>query len=330
MEQRARIYVAGQDTLIGSALIRELKRQGFVSLLGEPGEEPELTDAAAVDAWFDRVLPEYVFVAAGKSGGIHLNMREPAELMRNNVLVSCHVLESAYRHGVKKLLYLGSSCSYPQRCPQPMKIESLLTGPLEPTNEAYAVAKIAGITLCQAYRQQYGAHFISGIPGDPFGPGDDFNPEHSHVIAALIRRMHEAKRRGDASVTVWGSGNPRRGFTFVDDLANACLFVMQAYDEREPINLGGVWELSIRDIAELVKEAVGYEGALQFDASRPDGMPVKVLDSSRLTAMGWQPQQSVRAALAATYQWFLGHQRSDQAWSYAAETPSGTARANRR
>ncbi|MBI1928719.1 NAD-dependent epimerase/dehydratase family protein, partial [Candidatus Poribacteria bacterium] len=215
-------------------------------------------------------------------------------------------IDSAYRYGVKKLLYLASSCSYPKHCPQPMRPESLMTGPLEPTNEAYAVAKIAGMKLCQAYYQQYGANFITGIPANAFGPGDDFSPGDSHVIPALIRKMHEAKVRGTVSVEVWGTGTPRREFIFADDLADACLFVMREYDDpRFPINLSGSSDLSILELAALVKEVVGYPGELRFDPSKPDGMPLKRLDSSQLSRMGWQPKTPFRAALAMTYQWFL-------------------------
>jgi GDP-L-fucose synthase len=305
MEQDARICVAGRTTLIGAAILRELKREGCANIAGEFDEEPDWSDPERVSAFFDRTAPAYVFVAAGKSGGIQANQAFPAELMRDNVLIACSVIESAYRHKVKKLLYLASSCTYPRHCPQPMRVESLLTGALEPTNEAYAVAKIAGITLCQAYRQQYGANFITGIPGDPFGPGDDFHPENAHVVAALIRRMHEAKVRGAPSVQIWGTGNPRREFIFADDLADACLFVMRRYEEAEPINLTGGWDVSIREVAGLIQDVVGYEGQLRFDPSRPDGMPVKVLDASRLAKMGWHPQADLRSALSATYHWFL-------------------------
>ena len=305
MNQRARIYVAGQQTLIGSAMLRELNREGYSNLIVPPAGEPELTEADQVEALFDREAPEYVFVAAGKSGGIEMNRTHPAELIRDNVLIACHLIESAHRHGVKKLLYLTSSCSYPRDCPQPMRVESLMSGPLEPTSEAYAMAKLAGMQLCQAYRREYEAPFIVGIPGDPFGPGDDFDPENSHVIAALIRKMHEAKTRGEDTVDVWGTGSPRRGFSFVDDVANACLFLMREYDDIQPINLGSGWDVSIRDVATEVQGIVGFQGTLRFDASKPDGMPVKIVDCRRLNAMGWRPQWTMRAALSATYEWFL-------------------------
>jgi GDP-L-fucose synthase len=309
MEKQAKVYVAGGETLIGAAILRQLERQGYVNIVGRPGEEPDLTDATKVDAFFARTAPDYVFLAAGRSGGIGANQKYPAELMLDNLLVECHVIHSAYRHGVKKLLYLASSCCYPKHCPQPMSVESLLTGPLEPTNEAYAVAKIAGIKLCQAYRQQYGVNFIVGIPANVFGPGDDFSLEDSHVIAALIRKMHEAKVLGAESVEIWGTGTPRREFIFADDLADACIFAMREYNDAEPINLGGGTDLSIAELAELVKEVVGYRGKLRFDTSKPDGMPLKALDSNRLMAMGWRPATPFRIALTETLNAYLQTQR---------------------
>ncbi len=309
MDKGDRVFVAGARTLIGAALLRQLERQGYSNVIGAGGEESDLADAAQVEGFFAKTAPEYVFVAAGKSSGIEGNRKRPAELMLDNLLVECNVIHSAYRHGVKKLLYLASSCCYPKHCPQPMRVESLLTGPLEATNEAYAVAKIAGIKLCQAYRQQYGVPFIVGIPANVFGPGDDFSLEDSHVIPALIRKVYAAKTSGVPSVKMWGTGTPRREFIFADDLADACLFVMQEYEGTEPINLGGGIDLSIRELAGLITEVVGYEGELCFDASRPDGMPLKALDSSQLAAMGWRPATSFRDALIATLGAFLETQR---------------------
>jgi len=309
LERNCRVYVAGGQTLIGAAILRQLEWQGYTNIVGKPGEEPDLTDAGAVDNFFSRRLPEYVFVAAGKSGGIEANQKYPAELMLDNLLVECHVIQSAFRHESKKLLYLASSCCYPKHCPQPMRVESLLTGPLEPTNEAYAVAKIAGIKLCQAYRQQYGVNFIVGIPANAFGPGDDFSSEDSHVIAALIRKMHQAKLSVGPSVEIWGTGTPRREFIYADDLANACLFVMQRYDGAEPINLGGSTDLSIGELAQLIKEIVDYEGELRFDTSRPDGMPLKALDSSPLMTMGWRSEMPFRDALTETFNAYLQSQQ---------------------
>lgn len=305
LEKQARIYVAGGQTLIGAAMLRELERQGYANIVGRPGEEPELTDVAQVDAFFAQTAPDYVFLTAGKSGGIRANQKYPAELMLDNLLVECHIVHNAYRHGVKKLLYLASSCSYPKHCPQPMRVESLLTGSLEPTNEAYAVAKIAGIKLCQAYRQQYGANFISGIPANAFGPGDDFSLEDSHVVAALIRKMHEAKEQGREGVEIWGTGAPRREFIFADDLADACIFVMSQYDGTQPINLGCGSDMSIAELAWAVKEVTGFQGQIHFDTSQPDGMPVKLLDSSELNVLGWRPRVPFHSALQATYEWFL-------------------------
>lgn len=309
MDKHEKIYVAGAETLIGRAILRELERQGYGNVIGSRGEEPDLTDATQVQALFARTLPEYVFLAAGRSGGIRANQKYPAELLRENLLVACHIMHAAHRCGVKKLLYLASSCSYPKHCPQPMRVTSLLTGPPEPSNEAYALAKLAGITLCRAYRQQHGVNFISGIPANVFGPGDDFNQEDAHVIPALIRKMHDAKTLGAEAVEIWGTGAPRREFLFADDLADACLFVMREYDDPQPINLGRGTDLSIRELAELIKDVVGYRGELRFDPSRPDGMPAKLLDSSQLREMGWEPKISFRSALAATYEWFLQMER---------------------
>ena len=305
LEREERIYIAGSGTLIGKAIWRGLENRGYTNLVGGPGKEPDLNDPSQVNRFFARSKPDYVVSAAGRSRGIRANQLYPADLMRENLLVQSHVIDCAYRNGVKKLLYLASSCCYPRHCPQPMKEESLLSAPLEPTNEAYALAKIAGIKLCQAYRQQYGVDFISAIPGDVFGPGDDFSLEDSHVVPALIRKMHEGKEMGTDTVEIWGSGNPRRDVVFVDDLADACIFVMCQYAEAQPINIGSGADLTIREIAMVIKSVVGYRGELRFDTSRPDGMPKKLLDSSRLLAMGWQPKTSLISAVKVTYQWFL-------------------------
>jgi GDP-L-fucose synthase len=301
---KSSIYVAGSRTLVGAALLRRLRRRG-AALCPVPGEEPGLTRAEEVDAFFARHRPARVIVAAGKSGGIAANQKYPAELVRDNLLVAAHVLHAAWHHGVEKLLYLASSCSYPRDCPQPMRVEHLMTGPLEPTNAAYATAKLAGVEMCRAYRQQYGAPFVVGIPANPFGPGDDFSPEDSHVVGALLRRMHEAKEEGRPAVSVWGSGAARREFIFVDDLADACLFALEHYDGPAPINLSGGTDVSIRELAEQVRDVVGYEGRLEFDATRPDGMPRKALDGGELRRLGWRPTTSLRDGLAATYRAFL-------------------------
>ena len=297
--------MAGGQSLIGAALLRELEDRGYGNLLGKYTEGLDLTDPSQVDAHFATTKPEYVFLAAGKSGGIEANRKYPAELMRDNLLTECHILHSALQHRVKKLLYLASSCSYPKLCPQPMKEEYLLTGPLEPTNEAYALAKVAGIKLCQAYRRQYGAPFLCGIPGNAFGPGDDFSEEDSHVIPGLIRRMHEAKEKADLSFPIWGTGTPRREFIYCRDLAEACILVMKKYDEAEPINLGMGSDISIAELARLLKQIIGFRGEISFDPGRPDGMPVKLLDSGKLRGLNWKPRTPFRKALEETYQWFL-------------------------
>lgn len=307
MRYASTIYVAGSETLIGAGLLRQLERQGYTRVIGMSGEGPNLADSSAVAQFFEQVHPEYVFMVGGKSGGIHANQKYPAEYMLDNLLAECHVIHQAYLSGVKKLLYLASSCVYPRQCPQPMQAQQLMGGPLELTNEPYAVAKIAGIKLCEAYRRQYGVRFVNGIPANTFGPGDDFHPDDSHVIAGLLSRIHAAKERGEESVAVWGTGNPRREFIYVDDLANACLFVMQNYDDCEPINLGGAADFSIRELALTIRDVVAYRGQVRFDPTKPDGMPCKVLDSSRLLSMGWKPQTSFREALSATYEWFREH-----------------------
>jgi GDP-L-fucose synthase len=274
--------------------------------------EPDLTDGAAVEEFFARTRPEYVFMAGGPSGGIQANLRYPATFIRDNLLAETHVTHSAYRFRATKLLYLASSCCYPRECPQPMRVELLMTGRPEPSNEAYAIAKLAGIGLCQAYAKEHGARFVSGIPADAFGPEDDFSPEDSHVIPALIMRMHEAKIAGIPAVDIWGTGRPQREFIYADDVAEAGLFVMLRYERPEPINLGGGAPLSIGEVAAAIKEVVEYPGALRFDVSRPDGMPVKLLDSSVLLTLGWRPKTPLQEALRMTYAWYLReHERWD-------------------
>lgn len=313
VERHAAIYVAGGQTLIGSALLRQLASQGYTNVVGAPPDEPNLCSAAAVDEFFRRTRPRYVIFAAGKSGGIQANRSFPADLMLNNLLSACHVIDAAHRYGAKKLLYQASSCSYPKLCPQPMAVESLWSGPLEPTNDAYATAKLAGITLCQAYARQHGDNFISGIPANAFGIEDDFSPEGGHVIPALIGKLHRAKVESQPVVTIWGTGTPRREFIFADDLADACLFVMREYnDTRTPINLGCGVDLSIRETAEKIREVVGYRGELVFDSTRPDGMPLKSLDSTRLIQLGWRSRTSILAALNKTYDAYLQRECSQE------------------
>lgn len=306
MENSAKVYVADNDGLVGSAILSELEREGFQgALLRDHG--PCLTDSEEVDDFFARHRPTHVFLVGGITGGIRGNQLYPAILMRDNLLVNCHVIESAHRHGVQKLLYLASSCIYPKFAAQPMKVEYLTSGKLEPTNEPYALAKLAGLFLCQAYRKQFGSRFVTAIPANVFGPGDHFDLEESHVIAALIRRMHEAKCGGAPAIEIWGSGRPRREFIFSQDVARACLFLMDAYDGDEPINIGVGRDWSIQEIAEMIREIVGFTGELIFDGSKADGMPAKLLESDRLAQMGWQARTSIRAGLSMTYDWFLQH-----------------------
>jgi len=298
-----RILVAGGDTLIGAAIARTLAVRGTPALAF--AAEPDWTRPEAVEACFRSHRPEQVYLCAGMTGGIQENRTRPATLMLHNLLASTHLLEAALRHRTGKLLYLASSCSYPRLCPQPMHPRSLMTGPLEPTNEAYATAKLAGLALVKALRQEHGCRFIAGIPANAFGPGDDFDPDQAHVIGALLHRMHTARLAGDPEVVVWGSGRARREFVFADDLARACLLAMAAYEEEEPLNLGAGSDLSIAELAELIRGVVGYRGALRFDPSRPDGMPLKRLDSSALEALGHRGTTPMPEALAATYQDYL-------------------------
>jgi GDP-L-fucose synthase len=302
------IYVAGGATLVGAAIIEILERRGFCNIKGKPGDEPDLTDSTAVEKFFSEHRPEYVFVAAGNTGGIQANSSRPAELMLHNLHTGINVIESSLKYGAKKLLYLASSCSYPRVSPQPIREEYLLNGPLEPTNEAYAVAKIAGLKLCQACRSQYGANFITGIPANVFGPGDDFDPIDSHVIPAMILKMHNAKISGEESVPLWGTGSPKRDFIFSEDLADACVFVMQRYDDSAPINLSADNAVSISELAGIVREIAGFRGELVFDTSKPDGMPIKTLDGTKLRDRGWSSKTPLTEAIKKTYKWFLTSQ----------------------
>jgi GDP-L-fucose synthase len=304
MNNPGEVFVAGGETLIGRALARAFERSG-AQVLAPSRDELPITDAAAVDKYFARHRPRRVVVAGGKSGGIGLNQRVPADLMIDNLLLGTSVCTAAARHGVEKLLYLASSCCYPKDCPQPMRVESLGTGPLEPTSEPYAVAKIAGMQLCAALRQQQGVRFITAIPADVFGPDSSFDAEASHVIPALIARMHAAKQRNDPEIKLWGTGEPRREFLFADDLAEACVMVLGCYDGERTINLGGGTELTIRNVAGMIADVVGFRGRLVFDASKPDGMLRKLLDSAVLHDLGWRPVTPVRESLERTYQGFL-------------------------
>lgn len=319
MERGASIYVAGGDTLIGAALLRHLQAQGYRNLAGDTSHCPDLCSASEVDLFFRRQRPQYVIFAAGKSGGIETNRLYPADLMLDNLLAECHVIDAAHRWGVKKLLYLASSCSYPKFCPQPMRVEALMSGALEPTNDAYATAKLAGITLCQAYARQHGDNFICGIPANAFGIDDDFSPNGGHVIPALLAKFHQAKEQAIPTVEIWGTGAPRREFIFADDLADACLFVLEEYDDsRTPINLGSGSDLSIRQTAELIGTIVGYRGELVFDTTKPDGMPLKSLDTTPLARMGWRSRTPFDVALWKTYHAYRQQQCTlQQEGSYA-------------
>ena len=285
----------------GKALISLLKERNYSNITNLEQSEPDLADFSALEAYFNTTHPEYIFLMAGQSGGIKANQEMPATLMLDNLLIDCNVIRIAHNHRVKKLLYVASSCVYPKHTDQPMSPDMLMTGILEPTNSAYATAKLAGIELCGAYRKEYGDNFISVIPANVFGPGDDFSAENSHVVAALMRRMHEAKLNDDRAVKIWGTGKPRREFIFADDLGAACVFLMKLYNEEEPVNIGSGAALSISDLAEIIKEVTGYEGCLEFDNSRPDGMPEKVLDSSRLFSLGWESPNSFDISVERTY-----------------------------
>lgn len=305
MQKDSRIFVAGHRGLVGSAICRKLQVEGYSRVLTQSRSETDLTDPGEVRQFFAESQPEYVFLAAAKVGGIHANDSAPADFLRDNLQIQLNVIDAAYRAGVKKLVFLGSSCIYPKHAPQPMKEEHLLTGPLEPTNEWYAIAKIAGIKQCQAYRRQYGFNAISLMPTNLYGPGDNFDLQNSHVLPALIRKFHEAREANEATVTVWGSGTPQREFLHVDDLADACLFLMQSYDGEDIVNIGWGDDLSIAELAAMVKEVVGFEGEIVYDSDKPDGTPRKLMDTSRLTGLGWRPSISLREGLEQTYQWFL-------------------------
>ena len=304
IDRQAPVFVAGHRGLVGSAVIRRLEVEGFTDVRTVGREALDLRHQSAVDAWFDEERPRYVFLVAGTVGGIHANSTRPAEFLYDNLMIHGTVVQAAHRIGVEKLLYLGSSCIYPRLANQPITEEALLGGPLEPTNEGYALAKIVGIKLCETYRRQYGNDFISAMPTNLYGPGDNFDLEDGHVLPALMRRFHEAQEAGLAEVEVWGTGDARREFLHVDDLADACLFLMDHYSEAGHVNVGTGVDLTIRELAEAVRDLV-YPGAdLAFDTSRPDGMPRKVLDVSRLTDLGWTASTGLAEGLASTYEWF--------------------------
>ena len=304
MKSNSRIYVAGHRGLVGSAIIMSLKQRGFENLITRTHAELELMDAVAVKDFFEQAKPEYVFLAAAKVGGIHANSTYPADFMRENLIVQTNVIHESWRQGVVKLLFLGSSCIYPKLCPQPIKEEYLLSGELEKTNDAYALAKIAGIKTCQSYNQQHGTHFISAMPTNLYGVNDNFHPENSHVLPALIRRFHEAKLANVESISIWGTGTSRREFLHSSDLADAVLFLMENYDDSEIVNVGCGKDQTIKELAETIQEVVGYTGHLKFDSTRPDGTPQKILDISKINSLGWKPTISLREGLKQVYQWY--------------------------
>jgi GDP-L-fucose synthase len=301
----SRIFVAGHRGLVGSAIVRHLSAEGYTTLLTRTHSELELRDRAAVDRFFSQEKPEYVFLAAAKVGGILANSSYPADFLYDNLAIQTNVIEAAFRGGTRKLAFLGSSCIYPKLAPQPIREESLLTGPLESTNEWYAIAKIAGIKMCQAYSQQHGFNAIALMPTNLYGPGDNFDLNTSHVLPALIRKFHEAKLKSDSQVTVWGTGSPRREFLHVDDLAEAAVFLMKTYDSSEILNVGTGTDLTIRELAEMIRDVVGFTGTLMFDDSKPDGTPRKLLDVSRLTEHGWQARIPLRRGIEQTYAAYL-------------------------
>jgi GDP-L-fucose synthase len=300
-----RIFVAGHRGLVGSAIVRRLRSDGCINILTATREQLDLRDQAAVNYWFRANRPDYVFLVAGTVGGILANSTRPAEFIYDNMLIHATVVHAAHVFETKKLLYLGSSCIYPRECPQPIKEQYLLTGPLEPTNEAYALAKIAGIKLCQSYRMQYGCNFISAMPTNLYGPNDNFDLTSSHVLPALIRKFHEAKVEGSGEVVVWGSGAPRREFLHVDDLADACVFLIQSYEDAQHINVGTGEDLTIRELAEMVRDVVCPGVQIRFDRSKPDGMPRKLLDVARLHDLGWRHRIDLGDGIARTYDWFV-------------------------
>lgn len=305
LAKNAKIYIAGHRGLVGSAIWRELERQNFTGLIGRAHHELELCDAAAVQKFLTETRPEYLILAAARVGGIHANSTRPGEFLYENLQIQNNLIHGAWQAGVKKLLFLGSSCIYPRLAQQPMAEDSLLSGPLEPTNQWYAIAKIAGVKLCQAYRRQYGCDFISVMPTNMYGPNDNYDLQGAHVLPAMIRKFHEAKISGDSSVTCWGTGQPMREFLYADDLARACVFLLQNYSDEQLINVGFGSDVTIRELAELVKRIVGFSGEIVWDSTKPDGAPRKLMDSSRLFALGWRPQVNLETGVRLAYDDFL-------------------------
>ena len=305
MNKDSKIYIAGHRGLAGSAIVRELQKQGFTNLLLKTSQEVNLLDPIATDSLFEQEKPEYVFMCAGTVGGIMANNTYPVEFTQNNTLMAINIFSSAHKHDVKKLVYLGSSCIYPKECPQPIKEDYLLTGLLEPTNEGYALAKIMGIKLCEYYRREYNKDFIAVMPSNLYGPNDNYDPENSHVIAALLRRFHEAKEQNLPEVIAWGTGTPLREFTFVDDFARGTIFAMKNYSDKIHLNVGATREVTIKELTELVAQTIGFIGKISFDSSKPDGTMRKVMDNSKLYGLGWQPEVSLEAGLQFAYQDFV-------------------------
>ncbi|GAA4420493.1 GDP-L-fucose synthase [Nibrella viscosa] len=310
MEKQAKLYIAGHRGMVGSAIVRRLKAEGFDNIVTRTSSELDLRQQAEVTDFFDQEKPDYVFLAAAKVGGIWANNTYRAEFLYDNLMIEANIIQAAHQSGVRKLMFLGSSCIYPKMAPQPLQEDSLLTGLLEPTNEPYAIAKIAGIKLCEAYRSQYGSNFISVMPTNLYGPNDNYDLQNSHVLPALIRKFHEAKVNNQPYVEVWGTGSPRREFLHADDLADACVFLMKNYNDEHFVNIGTGEDITIRELAEQIKETVGYEGELRWNTDKPDGTPRKLMDVSRLHAMGWRHRIELNEGLALTYQDFLANELS--------------------
>ena len=307
MEKNAKIYVAGHNGLVGSAIVRALKREGYSNIVFRPSKELDLRDQKATDEFFSNEKPEYVFLAAAKVGGIKANMENPVDFIYDNIQIQNNVIHSSWKHNVKKLLFLSSNCVYPKDAPQPYKEESILTGPPEQTNEYYAIAKLSGMKLCQAYNSQHKTNFIIAIPASLFGQNDDFYSENSHLIPALIKKIHNAKENNLKEVVIWGTGTPRREIMYVDDAADACIFLMKNYNSSEPINIGTGKDFAIKDIANTINKIVGFKGLITQDTTKPDGIKKKLLDSSKIFSLGWKPKKEIENALKETYDWYINH-----------------------
>jgi GDP-L-fucose synthase len=305
MEKNSRIYVAGHTGMVGSAIVRCLQQNGYENIIRRTHKELDLTNQAECEKFFEEEKPEYVFLAAAKVGGIHANDTYPADFIMENMLIECNVIRSAFKNKVKKLMFLGSACIYPKLCPQPIKEEYLLTGPLEPTNEAYALAKISGIKMCQSYNKQYGTRYISVMPANLYGINDRFDEYNSHVIPSMMIKFHKAKLENRPFVELWGTGKPLREFLYVDDMAEACLYLMQNYESSELINIGSGREISIRELAEIIRDVVGFQGEIVFDTTKPDGTPRRVLDNSKISATGWKPKMDIREGIKREYEYYV-------------------------